>query len=375
VLVLGGGVSGCALSIRLAAAGWRVALAEARAAARGPALHWLTRTSQARLARLHCLPALVEPVPDFLAAWGAEGGLPLAGHPADDRLIVDVALLRQDLRSRARSTGVQLLAAGVNRIYQRDTSWRVQLERPSGGWISVQARFVVDASGRAAIGAQLLGARRVVQDGLAAWRWQLERPADEPQQMMLIESAPHGWWRAIDHSDGRREVTLFSDQDLQAEQAVDWDSVLALAMHAPATVQRMLECAPPPSIDGYSAGCSALTDVAGRGWLAVGDAAATFDPIGIGGLDFALICAEVATGVIAEALTQTPDAALRFAALVHSARAAHARERQARYDLETRWPEAPFWQRRRLAEPRPPEAEAEGDDDASALWTGLAVAA
>jgi flavin-dependent dehydrogenase len=374
VLVVGGAVSGCALAARLAVAGWRVVVAAPEAPAGDCALHWIGRTGQDRLRRLRCPPELIEQAPEFLGAWGAPGaGLVLAGHPAGDRRVVQSGRLAQALRVKARGSGAQLLSASVSRIYQRETSWRVQLDRTGGGWVSVQARFIVDATGRAAVAAHLLGATRSDQDRLAAWRWVLQRRDDEPQQMVLIESAPQGWWRAIDHSDGRREVTFFSDQDLQSEQSVDWDSVLALALHAPATAQRMLECEPPPRIHAYRAGCSALSEVAGRGWLAVGDAAVTFDPLGLGGLDFALICAEVATGVIAQALTQTPDAALRFADLVRSARAAHALERQARYDAETRWADAPFWQRRR--EPDLNSIDEAVQAELSALWSGLAVAA
>lgn len=373
VLVLGTGAAGCAVATRLSMAGWQVVLAGAEVADSPPSLQWLSAAGEERLTRLRCPPTLsVETTPGFLGIWGEAGaGDPLADHPAADRRVVDGADLVTALRLQARAAGVRLTIGSATRVQQRDNGWRIQFRRPRGGWRTVQSRFAVDASGRDAVVASALRVPRSNSDTLVAWRWALARPADQEPLMTLIEAAPHGWWRSIDLASGRREVTFFSDHDLQAHQGADWDSVLALAAHAPATLQRMLECNPPELIHPYPAGCSALREAGGRGWLAVGEAAATFDPIGAGGLDFALVCADVACGAIAQALSGEPDAPLRFNQLVRGACAAHALERQARYNAETRWTAEPFWQRRRMS----PQAAAEVAVVPPSTRAGFAVAA
>lgn len=376
VAILGAGVAGCAVATRLALAGWQVVIAGALPRGGTTGLHWLSAAGEQRLARLHSgVPALIESCTGFLGIWGEPGdGDALANHTAAERRVVDCASVATALQHQAHAVGARFAVGKATRVLQRESGWRVQLERPGGGWRSVQSRFVIDATGREAAVARMLGVPRVADDPLGAWSWVLQRPAGEEALMTLIESTPLGWWRSIDLANGRREVTFFSDHDLQSEQQADWDSVLQLAADAPATQQRMLDCDPPDAIHAAAAGSSALREAAGRCWLAVGDAAATFDPIVGSGLDFALVCAEVASNVVAQTLHGEPDAPLRFNQLVRGACAAHERERRARYAAETRWPQAPFWQRR--AQPVPSQESQETAASGQAVMAlGLACAA
>ena len=93
------------------------------------------------------------------------------------------------------------------------------------------------------------------------------------------------------------------------------------------------------------ANTSRLNAVAGPGWLAVGDAAVSFDPLSSQGIMSALEAAFAA----AEAIAAGGDAPLaRYAATVTGRYRNYLVERAQYYGAERRWPDSQFWQRRQL---------------------------
>jgi 2-polyprenyl-6-methoxyphenol hydroxylase-like FAD-dependent oxidoreductase len=91
---------------------------------------------------------------------------------------------------------------------------------------------------------------------------------------------------------------------------------------------------------------SALDRRAGDGWVAVGDAAASYDPIAGQGISKALADGIVAAGHAQSLLEGGPPPAPSS----HSpgeALAAYRRNRAHVYGLERRFPCAPFWEARR----------------------------
>jgi len=90
-----------------------------------------------------------------------------------------------------------------------------------------------------------------------------------------------------------------------------------------------------------------LDRVAGPGWLATGDAAASFDPLSSQGIVTALVLGRGA----GEAATMQGEP-YAYAGAVERVVAEHLAERLAYYALEDRFSTTPFWARRRL-QPQP----------------------
>ena len=87
-----------------------------------------------------------------------------------------------------------------------------------------------------------------------------------------------------------------------------------------------------------AAGTAHLEPPCGDGWLAAGDAAASFDPLSSQGILTAVLMGQEAARCVDD-----PHAySARYQAIV----AHYEAERQATYRLEQRWPTAPFWTRR-----------------------------
>jgi flavin-dependent dehydrogenase len=85
------------------------------------------------------------------------------------------------------------------------------------------------------------------------------------------------------------------------------------------------------------AGSARLDRAGGEGWLAIGDAAMSFDPISSHGLLTAL-----STGLAAGETSLE-----EYQAFVDTTWRGYARVREACYASEQRWADAPFWRRRR----------------------------
>jgi flavin-dependent dehydrogenase len=88
-----------------------------------------------------------------------------------------------------------------------------------------------------------------------------------------------------------------------------------------------------------------------RAWLtpAAGDAALAFDPLAAQGLFNAMYLGLAAAEATPRHLAGDPTALADYAAEVSAIRQAYRMRHAAWYQLETRWPDQPFWNRRHRA--------------------------
>jgi 2-polyprenyl-6-methoxyphenol hydroxylase-like FAD-dependent oxidoreductase len=98
---------------------------------------------------------------------------------------------------------------------------------------------------------------------------------------------------------------------------------------------------------------SASTDCAeipfGEGWLAIGDAALAFDPLSSQGLLFALHSALAAANVLIDSASVGKFTSATYSKWVQTVFEDYIRHYEGYYKLENRWPDSPFWRRRRAA--------------------------
>jgi flavin-dependent dehydrogenase len=92
---------------------------------------------------------------------------------------------------------------------------------------------------------------------------------------------------------------------------------------------------------------SRLDAIAGDGWLALGDAAAAYDPLSSHGIGSAMGSGFYGGNAIADLLAGRPEARLAYLDLMQTAYGACLDLQKRHYAAEGRWPEAPFWSRRR----------------------------
>ncbi|MFZ3210347.1 MAG: hypothetical protein WA188_02435, partial [Terriglobales bacterium] len=105
-----------------------------------------------------------------------------------------------------------------------------------------------------------------------------------------------------------------------------------------------------PQRSGFTAAHTMAADpCAGSAWLAAGDAALSFDPLSAQGLLNALFTGLAAAEAADRHLSGCHDAVPGYVETISRIRLAYCRQLSFWYQAETRWPAAPFWQRRHHA--------------------------
>jgi len=344
VAVIGGGPAGSATALELARRGRDVLLFE-RTRFDGrrfgetlpPEINPLLRRLGAWDAFLACAPL---ESPGTISAWGSQ--VPDETHFVANRYgngwHVDRNAFDAALCELAASEGVCVRAGTAVSSCRRDAgdgTWTMSTsnaeDRP------VRARFVVDAGGRNGIRLGDFGGR-IVDDTLVAVFLQFAHDGGSPCDLRtLVEAAEDGWWYCAPLPNGRTVAAFFVEPDFYVERGVGLGEQLRAAPLTCARVGR----ARLVGSDIVHVSSSIRKHVAGDGWAAAGDAAASYDPLSGYGITKALQNASAVADAIASG---DLDA---YASGVQRAFAAYVRQKRTYYAMECRWENAPFWRNRR----------------------------
>lgn len=354
IVVIGSGVAGLATVRalqRLGGAATLIAPTERIRVHCGETLGPSARASLTKLGWDHLLddPAVALPVEATYSVWGVAV---LTRRPADrvpERLgwHVDRQRLEAVMRASLETAPLRVIEASVRRIERVPEGWRLQLS--SGD--SQIAGFIIDASGRAAIVASRFGRCRL--DRLIAVSKVYGVPDAKVHSAILVEAVRSGWWYTSPMPDRRLFVALFSDPDLLPKAVRRDDTVWPhLLKEAPYTSARLESLGVSPDASAPSIiGAATLVQMENNGpdWAAVGDAAATLDPLGSHGLSVALWSGERVASAALAVLTGDTELLKRYGEALAGGIAQFASSAAIFYGAEGRFLDAPFWKRRRAA--------------------------
>jgi len=281
------------------------------------------------------------------AAWGSAATLDndFFFMPSNKGWHLDRAAFDGMLASQAEKLGANLLLdtriRGAARV---GDEWRLTLSTGR----TVSARFIVDATGGAAILARRCGARFVESDSLVGIAGFFERANGDPRT--IVEAFEDGWWYTAGLPDGRGFVGCMTDADLarrlKLRDAKEWLRRLDITMHVGAIARQNSLC---NSIMIRSASSRRLEPAAGDHWLAAGDSASRFDPLSSQGIAKALRCGVFASYAIGDLLTRGDESGLaRYRRYVLEEFKSYAEVRTKYYRQEQRWPASEFWRRRHV---------------------------
>jgi flavin-dependent dehydrogenase len=212
-----------------------------------------------------------------------------------------------------------------------------------------EARWLVDCTGRASAVARSRGVRRRVCDTLTAFTalYDAPPPNADPDSLTTIEAVESGWWYTARLPHDRRLTVYYTDANSPlasvARTPSGYDSLLTETHHIAARLRTYHRTGPPVAM---AANNSCLEQIAGRDWLAAGDAATAHDPLSSLGISAALVSGMRAADAIDSALAGNPQAVPRYAEWMHAAFDHYLVQCARHYAAEQRWPHSPFWSRR-----------------------------
>ncbi len=172
----------------------------------------------------------------------------------------------------------------------------------------ISCRVVIDASGRAtAIGTQLdLKTEVAGLNKASAWgyyRGGRRREGIDAGETTIFMIAEQGWFWYIPLPDDMISVGVVASPEYLLSDGSDFEKAFLREAEKCGPLQEMLA---PATLEGRVRGLRRLAyrngQLAGDGWVMVGDAAAFLDPIYSSGIFLAMASAELAAGCVDEAL-------------------------------------------------------------------------
>ena len=354
VLIVGAGPAGATAAINLALFR-RVLLIESKADLHpriGESLVPAARRLMADMALLESFLAEGhEPWHGNVAVWGGPEAqeIDFLRDPDGHGWHLDRARFEQWLRDMAIARGADLLIpATLDRIEREGQRWRVSLKTAEGPRL-VACNLVIDAGGRAAPVARKLGVTARADDRLiCAWLYGRDQ-RDNGRGLTYVEAVEDGWWYTAPLPCGRRVLAFHTDADLPSAQIIRERKRLfecSKTVKGLSTLLAVVEFMP-ESESGINAANGAILDPpANEGWLAVGDAALSFDPISSQGLLNAMFTGLAAAEAADRNLRGDRLSLSEYAKVIRGIRDSYLQHLALCYSAEMRWPDAQFWRRR-----------------------------
>jgi len=165
----------------------------------------------------------------------------------------------------------------------------------------------------------------------------------------LIESTKLGWWYCAALSQEHMVVTFFSDADLlhkhRLNRPENWLNLLNQTSHLSKRLKGAVSNLPSPWVRNAASQISESSFE--TGYYAIGDAACAFDPISSMGIGFAMTSGcQAAVAAIAEMCHHDQLAGRQYQQKINEQFQQYLSSRQQFYQLERRWCQSEFWQRR-----------------------------
>jgi len=225
-------------------------------------------------------------------------------------------------------------------------TWLLDIVGHDNSW-QLDVPFVVDATGRSRIITKQLNGVTQKSDNLVACFCRVEHNQCDmlKNQQAVIQSSEHGWWYLAPYCEQYASLCYFTDPDLALPKSTDqlWD----LALQQDQLKPYLTGCSVANQHDfkvvpAYS---SQLTQCVAHNWVAVGDAACSYDPLSSYGITSAMGSAFYAGKAIVKTFNDQPEFLEVYQSLMHKNYKSYLTTRHSEYQKVTQF-NSTFWQRR-----------------------------
>jgi 2-polyprenyl-6-methoxyphenol hydroxylase-like FAD-dependent oxidoreductase len=347
--VVGGGVAGLAAALVLAKLGGRTVVVETNLASRWHIGETLGPESRPFLETLGIWDEFAEAghlqSHGKVSAWGSSKAVEddFIFNPFGNGWQLDRRHFEESLYRAAGKAGAKVVrGAMVGAMEWQQPAWTIDI-----GPERMRTRWILDATGRSSSVARRLGVKRLMLDRLVAVHVVMKTAQEtDADTRTMVESCPEGWWYTALTPSGLRTVSFQTDADLlpaqQWREPAWYRERLTQTKHVgPLLAQHGYDFDCGPQLTSAHSG--RVEAFGGEGWLPIGDAAMSFDPLsGLGLIKAMQNGADAAQAMVAN------DQALfvNIAKISEETWTQFVGTRSQYYAMEKRWPHERFWQRR-----------------------------
>ncbi|WP_281979414.1 NAD(P)/FAD-dependent oxidoreductase [Tenacibaculum mesophilum] len=218
---------------------------------------------------------------------------------------------------------------------------------------TIHAKFVIDATGRQSHFTKSLGIQRTSYDKLiSCW---MSLPNTQENTMSTIVANELGWWYSAVVPDNKRVIAFQTDPDLVDRNTFKHVNTFLSFAKEHKLIQPLIE-GNETTVNFHgtvSANSTRLEQVTGKQWVALGDAAMSFDPLSSQGMFNAMANAMQLQKLLInydfiKDLDSTKEEQFNrlYENQLQQVWNHYLKHKNFFYSTETRWKEAPFWKRR-----------------------------
>ena len=236
-------------------------------------------------------------------------------------------------------------------ILRRGDDIYVNCINTKGENLEIKTSFIVDATGRSACIARTAGVRRYTIDRLTGYYALVDHTSDAFANMNFIEAVSDGWWYASATKEGKHILNFMTDPDIHSIHPHTVQTWLFEKFIQTTHLKNNFHFNTPAQLTKVlvkPASTSCLEKITGDSWLAVGDAACTYDPLSSFGITAALGSSLYAALAIKDYLTGNETSMKAYCHVQQQSFNNYMTMLQHQYSLEQRWKNSTFWQRRHL---------------------------
>ena len=357
VIIVGKGISGLILSILLKRKGIENVVLERREVKQKPSLgETLPPTTLSLLESLH-LKELFEKSSfktfGYHSMWGNNQVVDnnfFFHNPHKHGLKINKTLLINDLEQLTKE---EIVSFDTLSKVKHDTSEKVYVSVKQGrNMVGINGELLVDATGRNRAVLKKIGVDIEVYDDLLAHTCHL--PYIKHAKLthpVYVESFENGWGIVSSLDENTNSMTLFSEKGNSEFKKFNhyegWKELLSnthlLKDFLPDTYEG--------KIVGYQANSSKASEISGNNWLAIGDAAISFDPLSSHGISNAIYCCYLSSKMIESFFSKDLDEPLlKYENSLKQIFNTYLKHKSNLYAVEKRWENSSFWSKQHIIE-------------------------
>jgi flavin-dependent dehydrogenase len=352
VIIIGGGPAGIATSLSLSSRGISNCVVESDSIPKAKSGEAIPPNAKPLLKKMGIMHLVNDPKHTVYygnkSCWGTseleqkEFIQGIYGHG----YLLDRFYFEQQLREHLKSHSAPI-KEGVQFRKVLETSYGVEVLLDNGGQPeTIHAKYIVDATGRKASVCRQLGISKVKMDHQFAITLHLSL-SQEIEHEVLIEATENGWWYAAPQHDKELTIMFFTLLELLPNK-YDIKSFiqreLANSIHLSKIIQ--VDTFQYDQIKIMPTGTSRLDVPYGKNWIAVGDAAFSYDPISSYGITSALASGFYAGHALAASLLDEKDAMAAYRYVMETTFDTYIEKLKHQYAQENRWENSIYWKNR-----------------------------